>query len=101
MKRKMNPRVCGVRAGENFTLVVAFENGEERVFDVKPYLSTGVFRALRGPQAFATVRVFMGSVVWAGGQDLCPDTLYEESVPVRAPQRLKKARVRRAARKAG
>jgi hypothetical protein len=97
----MNPRVREVRVGEEFTLILTFEDGEARVFDVKPYLSTGVFRTLRDPEAFATVRAFMGSIVWAGGQDLCPDTLYEESVPVESLAPAQKARVRRAAGQAG
>lgn len=97
----MNPRVREVCAGDGYTLNLTFDNGEERVFDVAPYLSTGVFRALRDPEAFAAVRAFMGSIVWTGGQDLCPDTLYEESVPVRDPERVKKTAFHRAARRAG
>jgi hypothetical protein len=86
----MNPRVREVCAGDGYTLNLTFDNGEERVFDVEPYLSTGVFRALRDPEAFARVKAFMGSVAWAGGQDLCPDTLYEEGIPVRGFVRTKK-----------
>jgi hypothetical protein len=96
MKRKMNPRVRAVCAGDGYTLNLTFDNGEERVFDVEPYLSTGVFRALRDPAAFATVKAFMGSVVWAGGQDLCQDTLYEESVRVRHSQPASKTCAHRA-----
>jgi len=31
---------------------------------------------------FNSVKVFLGSVQWRGGQDLCPDTLYMDSTPV-------------------
>ena len=77
----MNPRVEAVQANADFTLSIVFTNGEARRFDVKPYLDKGIFRELRDPRAFKRVRPFLGSIQWAGGQDLCPDTLYEESEP--------------------
>jgi len=30
---------------------------------------------------FMRVKPFLGSIQWAGGQYLCPDTMYEESQP--------------------
>ena len=77
----MNPRVKHVKAEENYRLKLTFENGEVRVFDLRPYLSIGVFRRLKEPVAFRSVHAAFGSVQWKGGQDLCPDTLYEESKP--------------------
>ena len=75
----MNPRVAAVQANEDFTLSLVFTTGELRRFDVKPYLDIGIFRELRDPGAFRRVRPVLGSIQWASGQDLCPDTLYEES----------------------
>nr|WP_236006237.1 DUF2442 domain-containing protein [Paradesulfitobacterium ferrireducens] len=34
----MNPEVIGVKAQDDYTLILTFENCEIRVFDVKPYL---------------------------------------------------------------
>lgn len=73
----MNPRVTDVEVAQDYHLLVTFENGEQRLFDVRPYLGQGVFRDLRNEVAFAQVRAHLGTVVWRGGQDLCPDTLYE------------------------
>lgn len=53
------------------------------VFDVKPYLDEGIFQELRDPQNFTSVKPLLGSVQWQGGQDFCPDTLYEESIPIK------------------
>ncbi|MHB8766578.1 MAG: DUF2442 domain-containing protein [Deferrisomatales bacterium] len=77
----MNPRVTDVKENPDFTLSIIFSSGEVRRFDVKPYLGTGIFRQLRDPQAFQRVKPVLGSIQWAGGQDLCPDALYEESEP--------------------
>lgn len=78
----MNPRVKAVKPNPDYTLTLTFTNGEVRRFDVKPYLGIGIFQELRDLSAFNSVRPFLGSVQWVNGQDFCPDTLYEESVPV-------------------
>jgi hypothetical protein len=75
----MNPRVINVKAEDNFLLRIWFTNGEVRMFDVNPYLETGLFSELRENQIFHSVKPFMGSIQWSNGLDLCPDTLYESS----------------------
>lgn len=75
----MNPRVKAVKPNADYTLTLTFENGEVRIFDVKPYMDKGIFRELRDKRVFNSVRPFLGSIQWQGGQDFCPDTLYMES----------------------
>ena len=74
----MNPRVINVKPDQNFTLLVTFNNGEEKRFDVKPYLNIGMFKELKDESMFNSVKPFLGSIQWANGLDLCPDTLYLE-----------------------
>ncbi len=78
----MNPRVKDVVLGNNYTIKLTFENGEEKIFDVKPYLDKGVFKELQNLHLFNTVKAFMGSIQWKNGQDFCPDTLYLQSTKV-------------------
>lgn len=77
----MNPYVKSVRALDGHQLALEFENGEQRVFDVKPYLNRGIFIRLQNDELFQTARVVAGSVEWPGGLDLSYDTLYLESQP--------------------
>lgn len=72
----------------DFRLLITFENGEQRVFDVTPYLDKGVFRELRDASVFNGVRVSFDAVEWANGADLCPETLYADSVPIDASRRV-------------
>ena len=78
----MNPRVKKVKPNPDHTITLVFDNEEVRRFDVKPYLDKGIFRQLKDLKLFNSVRPFLGSIQWEGGQDLCPDTLYMDSVPV-------------------
>jgi uncharacterized protein DUF2442 len=72
----MNPHVKSVRALGDYELEVSFDNGEQKRFDVKPYLSRGVFVRLRERALFQAVRAVAGSIEWPGGLDLSYDTLY-------------------------
>jgi hypothetical protein len=74
--------VKSVKAMENYILLLTFENGEQRCFDVKPFLNTGVFRSLKDPAMFNTVRVCFDSIAWANNVDIAPETLYDESRPI-------------------
>ena len=71
-----------MRPQPDYTLTLTFANDEVKTFDVKPYLTIGIFRELQDQGIFNSVRPFLGSIQWQNGQDLCPDTLYLDSVPV-------------------
>ena len=79
----MNPRVKKVQPEADYRLRLTFTDGAVRLFDVKPLLKKGVFQELKDAAAFRSVRAAFGTVQWPGGQDICPDTLYEASLPVK------------------
>jgi len=74
------PRVKTAQPLEDYKLLLTFDNGEQRIFDVKPLLSLKAFGALKNKQFFETVKVAYGSIQWANDIDYCPDTLYMESI---------------------
>ena len=78
----MNPYVEAVHPVDDYRLEVLFDNGERRVFDVKPYLQRGVFVRLQNLAVFRAAHVVAGSVEWPGGLDLSYDTLYVEGQPI-------------------
>ena len=75
----MNPRVINVKPEQNYSLLLTFNNGEVKRFDVKPYLEIGIFKELQDLSVFNSVKPFLGSIQWVNGVDLCPDTLYMDS----------------------
>lgn len=78
----MNPYVRSVKPLDNYQLELTFENGEIRIFDLKPYLKRGVFSRLEEIGRFNSAHVISGSVEWQGEIDLSYDTLYLESHPI-------------------
>lgn len=75
----MNPRVIAVVPRDDYTLELHFSNGENGLYDCAPLLDFGVFEKLRDVAYFKRARVEGGTVVWPNEQDICPDTLYEDS----------------------
>ncbi|MCX6538736.1 MAG: DUF2442 domain-containing protein [Acidobacteria bacterium] len=75
----MNPRVTSVVPESSYRLRLHFTNGEVGIYDCSPLLDFGVFKELRDPAYFRQVVAAGGTVVWPHDQDICPDTLYEDS----------------------
>lgn len=80
--KNMNPRVVSVTPNSDYTLLLTFSNQEKRIFDMNKYLNIGIFKELNDIEYFMKVKVVLGSIKWPNGQDLCPDTLYMDSIPV-------------------
>lgn len=74
--------VVAAEAHADHVLLVQFENGERRTFDMTPYLDKGVFTELKDLRLFNLARVEYGTVVWPGEIDIAPETLYDRSKPV-------------------
>ncbi len=72
----MYPSVVKAAANEDFTLAIVFDNGEEGVLDMKPYLDFGVFQRIRDHGLFKRVRVAFDTVQWDCGVDLDPEFIY-------------------------
>lgn len=70
---------------DGFQVLVTFANGERRLFDLTPYLDHGVFRELRDPALFNSVRPAFDTIEWANGADIAPETLYQQSQRVQEP----------------
>ncbi len=75
--------VTGVEPRDDYTLLLTFADGAKKLFDMKPYLNTGIFQELKAESLFQTARVNFGTVEWQNGADFDPESLYSESVLVK------------------
>ena len=78
----MNPRVISVQALPARQLLLTFSNGETGTYDCSHLLQFGIFSELQNENYFRKARAEAGTVVWPNDQDICPDTLYLDSVKV-------------------
>ena len=76
----MNPRVSKVKATDDYKLNLVFDNGQVGIYDCSSLLNFGVFQELQDKHYFKQAKISGGTVVWPHEQDICPDTLYLDSV---------------------
>ena len=78
----MNPRPIAVKPLKNYELLITFKNGEKKVFDMKPLLSSPLFAPLENRSLFNAAKADGMCVYWNEDIDLCPDIVYTNSYPV-------------------
>ncbi|MBI9091874.1 MAG: DUF2442 domain-containing protein [Desulfobacterium sp.] len=71
--------VVDVKPLENYRLLLKFENGEQRIFDVSPYLEMGKFSELKNIGIFKAVRTSFDSIQWPNELDFDPEFLHKKS----------------------
>jgi hypothetical protein len=72
--------VISVKTREDYTLELVFENGEKRIFDMKPFFNKKPFVKLLNSPLFFKASVQYGTVVWPGNIDIAPETLWVRSM---------------------
>ena len=63
-KKSMIPRLKSVKRKRNHQLLVKFENGENRLFDVSPWLRDRQYQKLNDKEVFKSVRIEDGDICW-------------------------------------
>ena len=78
----LRPTATQVYPNIDQTIIVIFDNGEKKLFDVKPYIKGSWYGMLNDDRYFSRVNTDGYTVIWPEGQDICPDELYENSTPL-------------------
>jgi hypothetical protein len=87
--------IIDVVPNDDFTLSIDFDNGEKRLYDVRPLIKKGtVFEHFSTIEAFRRVYIdehqaiawdidpsIDSNIEWNNKVDLCPDECYIDSVP--------------------
>lgn len=89
-------KIVGVMPNDDYTLTISFDNGEKRLYDMRPVLQKGTeFEPFLKMENFRRVYVddthciawdinpsIDSNTVWNNKVDLCPDSCYINSVPI-------------------
>jgi hypothetical protein len=75
------PKLSKVEPMDDYRLLLTFDNGERKIYDFSPNLKSAYYTNLKDIRLFKSVVVRNGEIEWVTGQDFCPHTLYEKSLP--------------------
>lgn len=75
-------KVMSVKPLPGGRVVVELADGHRGEFDVKPYMNSIFFRALRDEKYFNQVHLVFKGIGWPDGQDFGPDTIVAQLVEI-------------------
>ncbi|MCI8352889.1 MAG: DUF2442 domain-containing protein [Clostridia bacterium] len=82
MNNQIEPMPEEVKALEGFLLYIKFKNGEERIYDMNEMLKFDYYKNLRDKEIFKTVKTSGVTLIWKTGEDIAPEKIYFDSIPV-------------------
>lgn len=74
--------VTEVKAKEDYTLLITFTGGEQRIYNARPLLEKPIYSPLKSLEFFLRAKADCGTVIWNDDVDIAPEHLYECSLPV-------------------
>lgn len=76
--------VTGVKPQDDYTLLITFTSGEQRIYNARPLLEKAIYSPLKNLAFFLGAKAECGTVIWNDDIDIAPEHLYECSQPVSA-----------------
>lgn len=74
------PLIKNVKVLEEYKLLLIYENGEQRIYDMKPNLQYEAFKKLKDYELFKKVHAAGETIEWETGEDVSPESLYLNSI---------------------
>lgn len=82
MNNKIEELPIEVKPLENFLLYIKFQNGEEKIYDMKEMLKFDYYKNLRDKENFKKVKLYGITLKWSTGEDIAPEKIYFNSIPI-------------------
>jgi len=78
------PKIANVKPLEDYKLMLKYETGQKKIFNVLPYMSGRWYEELYDKNYFKTVHLISegDGIEWMHGQDIAPHELYEMSIEI-------------------
>ena len=81
---EMTPDIIEVKAIEQYQIYLKFSNGEAKIYDMKETIEKiKYFNKLKNIEYFKNVKPRGDTVEWENGEDIAPENLYYDSIPVK------------------
>jgi len=69
--------VTAVEAKNNYTLIITFMDGKQKIYNALPLLKKEIYAPLKNLKFFLNAKVIGDTVAWSDEIDIAPEHLYE------------------------
>ena len=78
----LQPKIIDVVPTKDYKLILMYDSGEKKIFDVMPYINGSWYNELLSMDYFVSVKIIGNGIgiEWPNGQDISPHELYENSI---------------------
>lgn len=79
----ITPDIVKVKVLEDYKLYLMFKTGEEKIFDMSELIRNHkMYSKLSNKEYFEKVKVRKDTIEWDNGEDVAPEELYHNSIPI-------------------
>ena len=80
---ELTPDIIKVKALDDYKIYLKFKNGEEKIYDMTEYIEKiKFFSRLKNKEYFKRIAPRGDTIEWENGEDVAPENLYYNSIPV-------------------
>ena len=77
------PIIKDIEVLEDYKILIKYENGKIKIYDMKPNLNYEAFKNLKNYELFKKVHPAGETIEWGTGEDVNPEDLYYNSIEVK------------------
>lgn len=77
------PIIKDIEVLEDYKILIKYENGKIKIYDMKPSLNYEAFKNLKNYELFKKVHPAGETIEWETGEDVNPEDLYYNSIEVK------------------
>ncbi len=82
-RKYITPDIIEINILENYCIYIKFGNNEEKIYNMKTLIESNKFyNNLKDKQYFKKLKIRGDTLEWSSGEDIAPENLYYDSVPI-------------------
>lgn len=79
----MTPDIEEVKALSKYYIYLKYKNGEEKIYNMLEHIiKIPYYNKLKSTEYFKNVKPRGDTIEWANGEDVAPENLYYNSIPI-------------------
>lgn len=79
----ITPDIIQAKALDDYKIYLKFKNGEEKIYDMNSFIKNyKMYSNLKDKEYFQKIKIRKDTIEWKNGEDIAPEYLYHNSIPV-------------------